>query len=437
MRYDYLFCSAVALFPPVGRDCPGPNEGGATRLPEPRALNGATVEDLLARMTLEEKVAQMLCLWNAKKQITEPRGVSTHPCAAVVPGGDRPDRAPQRRPRGAGGGGVHQRDPTVGEGKHASRHPRDLPRGGAARVARGRRRPASRRRSPWRAPGTRTWWSGSSPWSRGRCGPGAPSRCSPRWWTWPATRAGARFEETYGEDPYLVARMGLAAVRRPSRGRPDDPGRARDRHAEAHDRSRPAGVRDERGPGSLGERALRDVFFPTVRSGCEAGARPQPDALVQRDRRYPLARQRLDAPRRAAGRVGLRRHDRLGLAGHQPTRQSSSCGHGRCRRGAKRWRPPWTWNSRTWRRIPPWSSRYRRGKCREAAINDAVRRLLREKFELGLFEDPYRGPRPCRRDLRSAESRTLALEAARRRSCSSRTGVAGSPYTPISCAGWR
>ena len=36
------------------------------------------VEDLLARMTLEEKVAQMTCIWNGKRQITdaqERRGV--------------------------------------------------------------------------------------------------------------------------------------------------------------------------------------------------------------------------------------------------------------------------------------------------------------------------------------------------------------------------
>ena len=32
------------------------------------------VDDLLSRMTLEEKVAQMMCLWNAKKQITDAKG---------------------------------------------------------------------------------------------------------------------------------------------------------------------------------------------------------------------------------------------------------------------------------------------------------------------------------------------------------------------------
>lgn len=31
-------------------------------------------DDLLAQMTLEEKVAQMMCLWNAKKQFTDGKG---------------------------------------------------------------------------------------------------------------------------------------------------------------------------------------------------------------------------------------------------------------------------------------------------------------------------------------------------------------------------
>jgi beta-glucosidase len=49
----------------------------------------------------------------------------------------------------------------------------------------------------------------------------------------------------------------------------------------------------------------------------------------------------------------------------------------------------------------------------EAAINEAVRRLLRDKFELGLFEDPYVDSARADEISRSAESRNLALEAAR------------------------
>ena len=32
------------------------------------------VDDLLSRMTLEEKVAQMMCIWSAKKQFTDAKG---------------------------------------------------------------------------------------------------------------------------------------------------------------------------------------------------------------------------------------------------------------------------------------------------------------------------------------------------------------------------
>jgi beta-glucosidase len=52
---------------------------GQTEEP-PRAYRNAAlpverrVEDLLARMTLEEKVAQMLCIWSGKRQITDGQG---------------------------------------------------------------------------------------------------------------------------------------------------------------------------------------------------------------------------------------------------------------------------------------------------------------------------------------------------------------------------
>jgi beta-glucosidase len=55
----------------------------------------------------------------------------------------------------------------------------------------------------------------------------------------------------------------------------------------------------------------------------------------------------------------------------------------------------------------------RRGTVPEAAVNDAVRRLLRAKFELGLFEDPYVDPARADEISGSAAGRPLALEAAR------------------------
>jgi beta-glucosidase len=52
-------------------------------------------------------------------------------------------------------------------------------------------------------------------------------------------------------------------------------------------------------------------------------------------------------------------------------------------------------------------------KVAEAAIDAAVRRLLRDKFELGLFENPFVNPDRAERVSGSEASRSLALDAAR------------------------
>ena len=191
MRYDRLpgllvLCSLL----PAGT-VQGQTGGGATGLPEPRAPHGATRGGPpLAHDAGGEGGADDVPLERQAADHRRPGALRPRPCAGVVPGGDRPDRAPERRPRGACRGGVHQRDPAVGEGEHAPRHPRDLPRGGAARAAGagGDQLPAGHRPGEHLGPGP-----GGARLRRGRagrCGPGARSRCSPRWWTWPATRAG-------------------------------------------------------------------------------------------------------------------------------------------------------------------------------------------------------------------------------------------------------
>jgi len=58
----------------------------------------------------------------------------------------------------------------------------------------------------------------------------------------------------------------------------------------------------------------------------------------------------------------------------------------------------------------------RRGKVPREALDESVRRVLRMKFRLGLFEHPYRGADPARekRVLLAPEHRKLAREVARR-----------------------
>ena len=63
---------------------------------------------------------------------------------------------------------------------------------------------------------------------------------------------------------------------------------------------------------------------------------------------------------------------------------------------------------------PTLVAQVKQGKVRQAAIDDAVRRLLREKFELGLFENPYVDPARADEISGSEAARPLALEAARK-----------------------
>ena len=93
---------AGALFPPAGRDRPGANGGSATGLPEPRAPNGPTRGGPpLAHDAGGEGGADAVPLERQTADHRRPGPFRPHPCAEVVPGGDRPDRAPERRPRGA------------------------------------------------------------------------------------------------------------------------------------------------------------------------------------------------------------------------------------------------------------------------------------------------------------------------------------------------
>ena len=184
------------------------------------------VEDLLSRMTLEEKVAQMLCLWNGKRPITDAQGRFD------------PSHAPEWFRVGIG----RIERPSDGHGARAEaeftnaiqRWVKEHTRLGIPVIFHeealhglhgDRRRPASRRRSRWRARGTRTWWSAPSPWSRARSrargaqqvlAPVVDMARDPRW---------GRIEETYGEDPYLSSADGPGGGarlpgRRPRRSRP-------------------------------------------------------------------------------------------------------------------------------------------------------------------------------------------------------------------------
>ena len=95
----------------------------------------ARLADLLSRMTLEEKVAQMEGVWEnpafmktPESRFVDDKGAFLPDHAAVsVEGRYRPNVASERSlPRSARRGGVHQHDAKVDEGEHAAWHSRDV-----------------------------------------------------------------------------------------------------------------------------------------------------------------------------------------------------------------------------------------------------------------------------------------------------------------------
>jgi len=67
----------------------------------------------------------------------------------------------------------------------------------------------------------------------------------------------------------------------------------------------------------------------------------------------------------------------------------------------------------------------RAGRIPMAVVNEAVRRVLRGKAALGLFDDPYHGATPERERsvLLAPEHRQLAVAWPKSRSCCSKTTV--------------
>ena len=226
----------------------------------------------------------------------------------------------------------------------------------------------------------------------------------PRW---------GRIEETYGEDPYLVSRMGLAAVRGLQGGDRTIPAGhviATLKHMTGHGQPESG---TNVGPASLGERTLRDVFFPpfelAVKQGHAHSLMPsynEIDGIPSHANRRMLH----DVLRGEWGFDGTIVSDWQAvsqLAGRHRVAADAADAARQALAATVDVELP---DVETYSTLV---EQLKKGTVSEAAIDDAVRRLLREKFELGLFEDPYVDPSRADEISGSSESRPLALEAAR------------------------
>jgi beta-glucosidase len=401
-------CALLPAAPARGQPGPARPDYQNPALPTDRR-----VDDLLSRMTLEEKVAQMLCIWGAKRRITDPQG-RFDPANAPewfrvgIGRVERPSDGHGARAQAEFTNSVQKwvRENTrLGipvifhdealhglQGAEATSFPQaialastwnpDLVERSFAVVAR-----------EVRARGTHQVLA-----------PVVDVARDPRW---------GRFEETYGEDPYLVSRMGLASVRGfQGGGRKIPPERviATLKHLAGHGQPQSG---TNVGPADVGERTLRDVFFypfeVAVKQGHARSVMPsynEIDGIPSHANRWMLR----DVLRKEWGFEGTIVSDWQAIS-QLAGRHRVAAGPADAARLAL--------EATVDVELPDVETYHtlvelvKQKKVPESAIDDAVRRLLREKFELGLFENPYVDPARADEISGSAAARPLALEAAR------------------------
>ena len=231
----------------------------------------------------------------------------------------------------------------------------------------------------------------------------------PRW---------GRVEETFGEDPYLVTRMGVAAVR----GFQGD-GSFRDRkhvmatlkHFVAHGQPE-AG--QNCGPVNVSERELRDVFLAPFKVAVqEAGvvsvmaSYNEVDGVPSHANRWLLR----DVLRDEWGFKGFivsdyyaiwELHDRPDTHGHFVAADKKEACALAVKAGVNIELP----EPDCYRHL---LELVQEGTLTEADLDDMVAPMLRWKFAFGLFDDPYVDPAAAERIVASDANRELALRAAR------------------------
>jgi beta-glucosidase len=227
-----------------------------------------------------------------------------------------------------------------------------------------------------------------------------------------------RVEETFGEDPYLAARMGVAAVR------------AFQGDATFHDRKHVLATlkhfvahgQPESGqncaPVNVSLRELREVFlFPFKKAVQEAGALSvmasynEVDGVPSHANRWLLR----DVLRQEWGFEGFvvsdyyaiwELHYRPDTHGHFVAADKKEACALAVRAGVNIELPEPDCYEHLVELV-------REGTLAEAELDDLVAPMLRAKFELGLFDDPYVDPDEAERIVGSDANREIALQGAR------------------------
>ena len=383
------------------------------------------VEDLLLRMTLEEKVAQMLCVWQRKREtLVDERG-RFDAAKARAAFGDGRGLGQVGRPSDAGEGLTARQMadftndiqrffletsrlgvPVIFHEEclhgHAAREGTSFPQPiglGATFDTELVERLYAMAAAEARARGTHQALT-----------PVVDVAREPRW---------GRVEETFGEDPYLVGRMGVAAVR----GFQGDATFADKRHVIATLKHFAAHGQPESGtncaPANVSMRVLRETFLSTFKAAIQEGGAlsvmpsyNEIDGVPSHANRWLLQ----DVLREEWGFQGFTVSDyfairelneRPELYGHHLAHDPKEAAALAVRAGVDIELPDPDCYSNLVELV-------REGTIPESVIDDRVRPMLRAKFLLRLFDDPYVDPASAERVVREPSHREIALEAARR-----------------------
>lgn len=223
----------------------------------------------------------------------------------------------------------------------------------------------------------------------------------PRW---------GRVGETYGEDPYLVGVLGAESVRG-YQGTLDGPDDVLACVKHFVGGSQP--VNGTNGsPTDLSERTLREVFFPPFRLGIEAGAgslmtsHNEVNGIPAHSNEWLMN----DVARGEWGFTGFVVSDWMDIEHlwdlHRTAENLKEAFYQSIMAGMDMHMHGLKWNELVCELV-------REGRIPESRIDRSVRRILEVKFRLGLFESPYADPGRTMEIRLSAEHRATALEAAR------------------------
>jgi beta-glucosidase len=417
-RAIYVRAALVAL---IAASIAAVHAQDGLRYRDPTVPVDARVADLLARMTLEEKVAQLLGIWvqkvkiqdaqgrfvpaNAKALIGHGIGQISRPSEIAGPDAGRPVRQPRQHAEF-----VNAVQKWVIENTRLgipvmfheeALHGLAAPGGTHFPVPIGLA-------STWDPALVERLMSAAAKEARARgcqhvLSPVVDLGRDPRW---------GRIEETYGEDPYLVSRLGVAAVRGyqgASLPLAKDKVFATLKHFAGHG-SHEGGINTA--PPLVSERLMRaELLVPFEVAVKEAGVYAVMPSYNEVDGVTMHANRRLleDVLRREWGFQGIVVSDYFAIeqmiSRHHTAADKADAARQALEAGVDIELPDPDG-------YPELVAMVKDGRVPQASVDRSAARILKAKFLAGLFEDPYVNPDEAARATNTPEHQALALEAA-------------------------